>query len=448
MKDKKVPSKVRIRKHLNADALFKRVKQSFGEIPDHRQDNQQIPLSDALMSAFAMFSLKDPSLLAFEERRERDRNLNTIYQIGRIPCDTQMRTILDDVDPEALRPAFKEVFLQLQRAKALEPMALLEGCYLLNLDGTGYYSSEKIGSEACLTKVDKKTGKVMYYQQILGAAIVHPDFKEVIPLPPEMIVRQDGETKNDCERNAAKRFFKKLREDHPRLKLIINEDALSPNAPHIRDLQKYDFHFILGVKEGDHGFMFNHVERARKKGQTTEYEWVDENKPEVKHLFHFINGVPLNKSNPDLLVNFMEYGEEIDGEVVHYFSWITDFTITTDNVYQLMRGGRARWKIENETFNTLKNQGYNVGHNYGLGKKNLSAVFATLMMLAFLVDQTQQLGCNLFRAVWKKLGSKRSLWENMRSLFRCFLFESMEMLLKALLYGIKIQSPVIADDTS
>lgn len=448
MKDKKIPSKVRIRKHLNADALFKRVKESFEEIPDHREENQQIPLCDALMSAFAMFSLKDPSLLAFEERRKTDGNLKTIYQIGRAPCDSQMRTILDDVDPEALRPAFKEVFIQLQRGKALEPMAFLEGCYLLSLDGTGYYSSAKIGSEACMTKVDKKTGKVMYYQQMLGAAIVHPDFKEVIPLAPEMIVKQDGKTKNDCERNAAKRFFKKLREDHPHLQIIITEDALSPNAPHIRDLQKYGFHFILGVKEGDHGFLFHYVEKARQKGQTTEYEFVDKNNPKIKHLFHFINGVPLNKSNPDLLVNFLEYGEETDGKILRYFSWITDFTITRDNAYQIMRGGRARWKIENETFNTLKNQGYNVGHNYGLGKKNLSAVFATLMMLAFLVDQTQQLGCNLFRAVWKKLGSKRALWENMRSLFKWFFFESMEMLLKALLYGIKIQSPIVADDSS
>ena len=82
-----------------------------------------------------------------------------------------------------------------------------------------------------------------------------------------------------------------------------------------------------------------------------------------------------------------------------------------------MRGGRARWKIENETFNTLKNQGYNFEHNYGHGEQNLSVVFAMLMMLAFLVDQTQQLCCALFQAVWAKLGSKRLLWERMRALF-------------------------------
>jgi hypothetical protein len=68
---------------------------------------------------------------------------------------------------------------------------------------------------------------------MLGAAIVHPDFKEVIPLAPEFINKQDGQSKNDCERNAAKRFFEKLRKDHPHLPLIITEDGLSSNAPHI-----------------------------------------------------------------------------------------------------------------------------------------------------------------------------------------------------------------------
>ena len=92
-----------------------------------------------------------------------------------------------------------------------------------------------------------------------------------------------------------------------------------------------------------------------------------------------------------------------------------------------MRGGRARWKIENETFNTLKNQGYHLEHNFGMGEKNLSVVFAMLEMLAFLVDQVQQLCCALFRAAWKKLGSKRELWERMRALFKDFLFDSMEM---------------------
>src|SRR4029434_5902782 len=122
-----------------------------------------------------------------------------------------------------------------------------------------------------------------------------------------------------------------------------------------------------------------------------------------------------NASRADVRVNFIEYWE-IGQDTVQHFSWVTDVRVNKRNVYQLMRGGRARWKIENETFNTLTHQGYNVEHNYGHVEQNLSVVFATIMMLAFLVDQTQQLCCALFQAVWAKLGSKRRLWERMRAL--------------------------------
>ena len=103
-----------------------------------------------------------------------------------------------------------------------------------------------------------------------------------------------------------------------------------------------------------------------------------------------------------------------------HFTWITDLHVNLRNAWLFARGGRARWRIENETFNTLKNQGYHFEHNFGHGQQNLSVVFAMLMMLAFLVDQAQQLCCPLFRAVWEKLGSKRALWDNLRSHFRHF----------------------------
>src|SRR2546425_680344 len=120
------------RKHLGADALFRLVHNSFANIPDHRCDDAGISLPDALMSAFAMFSLKSPSLLAFDKQRA-EGNLGTIYGIGRAPCDTQMRERLDPVSPKSLHPLFKSVFRQLQRGKALEPMVFLDGHYLLAL---------------------------------------------------------------------------------------------------------------------------------------------------------------------------------------------------------------------------------------------------------------------------------------------------------------------------
>ncbi len=114
--------KYRSRKHLNADALFKRLHIDFSKVSDCREGNIDISMADALMSGFAMFSLKDPSLLAFDKRREIDENLKTIYHIENVPCDTQMRTILDEVNPEEIRPAYKGIFRELQKSKALEPM--------------------------------------------------------------------------------------------------------------------------------------------------------------------------------------------------------------------------------------------------------------------------------------------------------------------------------------
>ena len=432
------------RKHLSADALFGLVRNGFAHIPDYRLSETDISLADALMAAFAMFSLKAPSLLAFDKERA-EGNLHTIYGIARVPCDTRMREILDPVSPKVLRPLFTSVFRQLQRGKALEPMAFLDGHYLLALDGTEYFSSKTIHCASCLHKVHRN-GSITYFHQMLGAAIIHPDLREVIPLMPEPIVKHDGTAKNDCERNAAKRFIAKLRQDHPHLKFIVTEDSLSSNAPHIETLHAHGLHYILGVKEGDHTYLFQQVQAAEHAGRVAYYERHDR-AAGVVHRFRFVNDMPLNAAHTDVRVHFIEYWEVGDDKVQH-FSWVTDLRVSKRNVYHLMRGGRARWKIENETFNTLKNQGYNFEHNYGHGEQHLSVVFATLMMLAFLVDQTQQLCCALFQAVWAKLGSKRLLWERMRALFYDYRLESMRELFEALWYGIEKHRPIFTIDTS
>jgi len=434
----------KVRKHLSADALFTLVREGFAKIPDHRDPRSGIPLADALMSAFAMFSLKDPSLLAFDQRRS-DANLKALFGIGQIPSDTQMREILDAVDPERLRDSFGDVFRPLQRGKALEPFAFYAGHYLLSLDGTGYFSSQKVHCPSCQVK-EHNSGAVTYEHQMLGAVIVHPDRREVIPLAPEPIQKQDGHAKNDCERNAARRLLRKIRQQHPHLKLIVVEDGLASNGPHIRDLLDCGMHFILGVKPGDHAFLFEQGEAARRAGRSPK---LSRKQGDGTVEVSWVYGVPLNESNQDLRVDFLEYKEyRADGTCRKRFTWITDLHVTLRNAWLCARGGRARWRIENETFNTLKNQGYHYEHNYGHGLRNLSVVFAMLMMLAFLVDQAQQLGCPLFRAVWQKLGSKRALWDNLRSHFRHFRFRSMRHLYEVILYDLGKEVPVPAWDSS
>src|ERR1043166_2736175 len=432
------------RKHLSADALFHLVHSGFATIPEPRCEEGGIAFTDTLMSAFAMFSLKAPSLLAFDKERA-EGNLRTIYGIQHVPCDTYMRERLDPVSPKWLRPVFKSVFRQLQRGKALEAMVFLDGHYILALDGTEYFSSKTIHCASCLHRVHRN-GSITYAHQMLGAAIIHPDQRAVIPLMPEPIVNYDGTDKNDCERHAAKRFVAKLRQDHPHLKCIVTEDSLSSNAPHVETLQNYDLHYILGVKEGDHAYLFRQVQAAEHAGRVTWYERHDRAAGLV-HRFRFLNDVPLNASNVEVRVNFIEYWE-MGPDKVQHFSWVTDLRVTKRNVFHLMRGGRARWKIENETCNTLKNQGYNFAHTYGHGEQNLSVVFAILMMLAFLVDQAQQLCCALFQAVWLKLGSKRMLWERMRALFYDYALTSMRQLFEALLYGFQKSSPIVTIDST
>jgi hypothetical protein len=421
------------RKHLSADALVALLRKRFENITDSRGQTAKIPLADVLMAAFAMFSLKSPSLLAFDQAR-CNPNFQSLYHIKHVPCDTAMREILDPVSPLELREAFQDVFRQIQRGKLLEKFVFYQGCYLLLLDGTQYFTSDAIHCSSCLVKVNSRTGKITYSHQMLGACLAHPDYREVIPLAPEPIIVQDGQEKNDCERNAARRMLERIRHEHPHLRLIVVEDGLSSNAPHVRDLLALDMHFILGVKPGDHAFLFEHVHAELAAGRALLWTRRDPRRPDVTQSWMAVNDAPLNESNQDLRVNFLSYLEyDQQGNVLKEFSWITDFVIGPNNYALLARGGRCRWKVENENFNTLKNQGYHFEHNFGHGCQNLSVVFAFLMMLAFLVDQVLQLSSALFQATWEKMQTKRRLWEQLRSHFEHFIFSSIRHLYEVML---------------
>ena len=196
---------------------------------------------------------------------------------------------------------------------------------------------------------------------MLGAAMVHPDQRAVMPLMPEPMVQQDGTDKNDGERNAAKRFVAKLRRAHPPLQFLITEDSLSSKAPHIETLHAYGLPYLLGVTAGDHASRFQRVQAAEHAGDVTADERHDR-AAGVVHRFRFVNDGPRKASHAEVRVNFIESWESSQDKV-HHCSWVTDLRGTKRHVLHRMRGGRARWNIANETFNTLKNQGYHFAHN-------------------------------------------------------------------------------------
>lgn len=421
------------RKALSASGLLNTARHCFDQIEDNKV-SRGINLTDCLMSSLAVFGLKYPSLLQFDKNNNEalvKANLQSLYGIEQAPSDTYLRERLDEVDPADLRKIFTSLFTQLQRGKGLEDMRYLDGHYLLSLDGTGYFSSSEVHCDQCCEK-HHRDGRTTYYHQILGAVLVHPDRSEVFPLAPEPILKQDGAKKNDCERNAAKRFLTALRREHPHLKLIVIEDGLASNGPHIKQLKALNLRFILGAKESDHRFLFDWVSRTTT---TQTHEFADEHG--VTHRFRYLNQAPLNEANFETDINFLEYWETKPSGKITHFSWVTDIPITADNLLLLMRGGRARWKIENETFNTLKNQGYHFEHNFGHGKQHLSTVFAYLMMLAFLIDQIQQHCCDLFQQAQKKARRKSYFWEKVRGLFLHYLIPDWEAFYSGIAFGLK-----------
>jgi hypothetical protein len=385
------------------------------------------------MSALAMFGTKAPSLLAFDGPNLEStvqHNLKTLYEVSNPPSDTHMREVLDEVDPKALRETFLSVFHEAQRGKLLERYTFLSG-YLCLVDGTEIFNSEKIHCKNCCKK-EHQDGRTTYHHQMLGAVLAHPDRRQVIPLCPEPITKQDGSTKNDCERNAFHRFLVDLKREHPRLKLTICADALSATAPHINELKSLGYSFMIVVKP---------------EGNKTLYEWVKGIAREIKitvgknkYIFRYVNNVPLNDTKSAPTINFFECEWiEVTGRKTKRgrCGWCTDHKITDDNLYELMRGGRARWKIENETFNTLKNQGYQFEHNFGHGKKNLHTVFAFLMMLAFLIDQVQEATCGLFQKAMEHKRTRRAFWEAMRAFFYTYFVDSWQDLFVAMGPGFK-----------
>ena len=374
---------------------------------------------DCIMSGLSVFTFKFPSLLRFDKARTTDKtllkNLRTLFQIKNVPCYTYMRERLDEIAPSVIRPAYTALFALLQRCKLLEQFRFFKDYYLISLDGTGVFSSPTIHCEHCCVK-EHRDGSVTYQHQLVAAALVHPDQKVAYPLCPEPIMKTDGMKKNDCERNAIKRWVADFRREHPHLKTIILADGLSSNEPFISLLTGHNLSYILVCKESDHAYLSDWVNQADPEERPSFTETVKG----ITSTYSYMRDVPLNESKDSCRVTVVTLRETKKGKTTKWM-WVTDLNVDLTTIKEFTKGARARWKVENETFNTLKNQGYEFEHNFGHGKKYLHTVLAHLMMLAFFIDQCLQQVNKRFQEAYAKRGSKKALWENM--LFCLYMFE-------------------------
>lgn len=433
------------------------LQKNFSKFKDPRNSALiKIKLEDFLMSSYAVFALKYPSLLSFETSFYRDNieaSTKGIFEIDHVPSDTHLRDVIDEVDDREFRRVFKSLFNIADRSKLLERYRFIniEGkdYYLAAGDGTGYFSSHKIMCSGCTVYHEGNDERATRFgHQVFAVSLVHPDMKQVLPFCPEPIYKEDGSDKNDCELNAFKRFIADFRREHPKLNTILLADALFTNNVAIGLLRENNIKFILNVKTAQKSLL-SHFRRLKKEGKTGESISVSESgikiKKRIERAHRYINDFNLSQAKSSEIVSFIELVETItwtdkDGNFQKEqktFNWVTDIYVTKDNVEQLARGGRTRWKIENETFNTLKNHGYNLEHNYGHGKKNLSKNLINMMFTAFFIDEIQKASCQKFKKILEKYRPS-FLWQSYRTRIEILAIESWEMLYGLILGEIKL----------
>jgi len=411
------------------------LRRSLEAIPEHRRGhNIQYSLVDAGLGAFAVFCLQSPSFLAFQQqmRKQHGRdNAKSLFGIENIPSDGQIRNLLDPVALGYLRKPFWDIYYLVQDSGYLDSYRAVAGTVLLSFDGTRFFSSEKLHCDQC-TVYEYENG-TSYAHMVLGAVVSAPGQPHVLALEPEFITPQDGHDKQDCEQQAIKRWLTRNAERFEDWSVTVLTDDLHSHQPLCELLREHKFHFILTCKPGSHPTLYEELELLTKvKGahQThTIRRWIGRHYEEWR--YHWVTDVPLRTGKDALRVNWCEVTviRESTGEQLYYNAWITSHELTPETVEAVADAGRARWKVENEGFNVLKNQGYEFEHNFGHGQQYLCMVLLSLLFLAFLFHSVLHLTWDVYQAIRKALGARRNFFNDLRAITRYMYFASWEAMI-------------------
>lgn len=415
-----------IKKHLSHDALISDYTDRVSKILDRRRKaSSDYEIKDVMLTALACMYMQSPSLRSFQESLEKKTNRNNLismFQVKSTPKTTAMKELIDEIRPEELTALFKIYVAKLQRNNFLKEYQFINDKYLVALDGTEYFSSKKISCSCCLTQ-EHKNGSITYSHKALQAVIISPNKKQVLPLMPEDISNTDGKYKQDCEINAAKRLIPKIRSAHPRMPKIWLADSLYATDPFIRLLKSNPLdNYILRAKESDHKKLYQTIDEI----DPIKHEELINNGKETLY-YRWYNNIKLNASS-DIDVNVLRvYSTKTDRygkkESTIIGLWITDLEITDANVSAITKAARSRWMIENECFNTLKNYGYCIDHSYGHGQKNLAFNFYTLILIAFMLHQIQELTEKIFQQARSFCSTRKAFWADLLFMFNKMLFD-------------------------
>jgi len=420
------------------------LREELAGLPDRRcGNNKSYAMEDFGLSAFAVFFTQSPSFLAHQKAMREQRgcdNARSIFGITRIPCDNQVRQMLDPVPPEALHPLFDRVLDAVRESGLLEDFCGIHRSSLIALDGTNCHCSTKIHGPCCSHRTPGK-GPRIYFHTALTPVMVAPGRTEVFALRPEFIVPQDGHEKQDCEIAAAKRWLQAnlgLFRRHGPITLL--GDDLYAHQPFCRQVLLHDAHFLFTAKPASHLALYRWIELLEPGPDLrTLQERVRHKAGTHTYTYRWANGAPLAEGDDALKVNWCEVCvTNGKGETVYQNTWVTDWPINETNVASMVASGRARWKIENENNNTLKTKGYHLEHNFGHGKKHLAAVLTSLNLLAFLMHTALGWLDEPYRLVRTRLASRQAFFDHLRALTLYLHFPSWQGLLRFMMRGLEL----------
>jgi hypothetical protein len=403
--------------------------------PDQRRGrNTTYRMRDFGMAAFSVFYMQSPSFLAHQKRLEQGHgrsNCASLFGVAAIPSDNHIRAMLDGAQPALLHPAFDAALTALEAVPGgLDTFRRPDNRVLIALDGTEYFCSDRIRCPHCSTRL-RSNGKTEYFHAMLGATLVAGGHDKVIPLPPEFVAPQDGAEKQDCENAAAKRWLAAHGPRYARLDPIYLGDDLFSRQPLCEAVLATGGHFIFVCKPTSHRLIEEYI---RGVELATHEETHKRGKVRSVHRYRWIHDIPLRDGKDALRVNWLEIEirNRDTGKVTYHNSFITDLPVDAKNVAALAAGGRARWKIENESFNVLKTKGYNLEHNFGHGQHNLSAVLAILNLLAFAFHTVGEIADHAWRAARESYSSRRHFFADLAAITTFVIFSSWSDLLHAL----------------
>jgi hypothetical protein len=405
--------------------------------PDSRRSTDlDYTMADIGLSAFSLFFMQSESFLAHQRHLERGQgtsNCHALFGMKKIPTDNYIRLMLDPVAPESLQPCFDQVLEQLRERDGLQAFQRLGGRTLVALDGTEYFCSQKLSCPQCLTR-KRSNGKTEHYHAMLAAMIVAPGHNMVLPLMPEFITPQDGAEKQDCERNGAKRWLIAHGERVAPLRPVYLGDALFSSQPMAEAVLATGADFLFVCKKDSHKTLYEYVE-----GAPLDEHAVTERKPGNRSLtyrYRWIEGVPLRDGRDAMNVNWLGVSIlDAKGKTTYDGAFVTSLPVTADNVVEIAACARARWKIENESFNVLKNNGYNLAHNFGHGKKYLARMFAAMNLLAFAFHTA----CDCLETLWKQareaIGTRSRFFQELHIISAYVVFPTWTSLMITLVSG-------------